>query len=93
MVGAAGVVEAPAGVSFADAICAPAAMFGGERGVGAVKWWRSGDGGGFPSLAAPLSDRDGEYRWGVAAQVNLVYRACRPPPLFIAQCDGGPPTM
>ena len=58
-----------------------------ERGVGAVKWWRSGDGGGFPSLAAPLLDRDGEYRWGVAAQVNLVSRACRPPPLFIAQCD------
>jgi hypothetical protein len=53
----------------------------------------AGDGGSFPSLAAPLSDRDREYRWGVAAEVNLVTRAGRPPPLYIAQCDGGPPTM
>ena len=29
-------VEAPAAASFADAICAPAATFGGEGGVGAV---------------------------------------------------------
>jgi hypothetical protein len=54
-----------------------------------VKWWRSEDGGGFPSLAAPLSDRDGEYQWGVAAQVNLVPRAGRPPPIYIVQYDGG----
>jgi hypothetical protein len=53
----------------------------------------AGDGGNFPSLAAPLSDRDRKYRWGVAAQVNLVPRAGRPPPLYIAQHDGGPPTM
>jgi hypothetical protein len=58
-----------------------------------VKWWRSEDGGGFPSLAAPLLDRDQEYWWGVAAEVNLVPRAGWPPPLYIAQCDGGPPTM
>jgi len=31
VVEAVGVVEAPAGISFADAICAPAATFGGER--------------------------------------------------------------
>ena len=31
MVGAVGVVEAPAAATFADAICTPAAMFGGER--------------------------------------------------------------
>ena len=30
------VVEAPVGVSLTDAICAPAATFGGEGGVGAV---------------------------------------------------------
>ena len=30
------VVEAPAEISLADAICAPAAMFGGEGGVGAM---------------------------------------------------------
>jgi hypothetical protein len=56
--------------------------------VGAVKWWRSEDGGGFPSLAAPLSDQDREYRWGVTAEVNLVPRAGRPQPLYMAQCDG-----
>jgi hypothetical protein len=60
------------GVSFVEAIFGPAVTFGGVREVGAVKWWRSGDGGGFPSLDAPLSDRDREYRWGVAAEVNLV---------------------
>jgi hypothetical protein len=42
------------GVSFVDAIFGPAVMLGGEREVGAVKWWCSGDGGGFPSLVAPL---------------------------------------
>ena len=31
VVKAVGVVEAPAAASFVDAICAPAAMFGGER--------------------------------------------------------------
>jgi hypothetical protein len=51
------------------------------------------DGSSFPSLVAPLSDRDREYWWGVAAEVNIVPRAGRPPPLYIAQCDGGPPTM
>jgi hypothetical protein len=64
------VVEAPAAVSFAGAICAPALTVGGDVG-GEVKWWRSGDGedgGGFPSLAAPLSDRTMEYRWGVTAE-------------------------
>jgi hypothetical protein len=59
-------------VSFAgDAICAPAATVGGDGGGGAVEWWRSGDGedgGGFPSLAAPVKDRIGECRWGMAAE-------------------------
>jgi hypothetical protein len=86
VVRAVGVVEAPTVVSFAGAICTPAATDCGDGGS-EVKWWRSGDDeddGGFLSLAAPLSDRDGEYRWGVMAQVNLASRACRPPPLFIA---------
>ena len=56
------VVEAPAGVSLIDAICAPAATFGGE-GVGAVaslaaaacaSGWRCRRRWCFPSLAAPL---------------------------------------
>jgi hypothetical protein len=81
-------------VSFAGgAICAPAATVGGDESR------RSDDGGAVKTMAAsrhwlrPFSDRDREYRWGVAAQVNLVSRASRPPPLYIAQCDGGPPTM
>jgi hypothetical protein len=65
-----------------DAICAPAATFDGDGTR------RNEDGGGFPSLAAPLLDRGREYRWGVAAEVNLVPRAGRPPPLYIAQYDG-----
>jgi hypothetical protein len=39
--------------------------------AGAVEWWRSGDGedgGGFPSLVAPLKDRIGECRWGMTAE-------------------------
>ena len=41
VVEAVGVVEAPAVASFADAICAPAATFGGEREE-SVQWrpWR-----------------------------------------------------
>jgi hypothetical protein len=69
VVRAVGVVEAPAAISFAGVICALAVTVSGDGGS-EVKWWCSGDGedgGGFPSLAAPLSDRDGEYRWGVAA--------------------------
>jgi hypothetical protein len=64
------VVEASAAISFAGAICASALTVGGDGG-GEVKWWRSGDGedgGGFPSLAASLSGRTREYRWGVAAE-------------------------
>ena len=56
------VVEAPAGVSLADAICAPAATFGEEGGVGAVASSVAACASGrrcqrrwcFPSLAAPL---------------------------------------
>jgi hypothetical protein len=66
------------GVSLVDAIYAPAATVGGDGSR------RSEDGGDFSSLAAPLSDRDREYRWGVVAEVNLVPRAGRPPPLYIA---------
>ena len=55
------VVEAPAGVSLTDAICVPAATFGGEE-VGAVassaaacaSGWRCRRQWRFPSLAAPL---------------------------------------
>jgi len=62
VVEAIGVVEAPAVASFADAICAPAVTFGGERGVGAVaslaaacaSGWRCRRRWCFPSLAAPL---------------------------------------
>jgi hypothetical protein len=46
-------------------------MVGGDRGGGAMEWWRSGDGedgGGFPSLVAPLKDRIGECRWGMTAE-------------------------
>jgi hypothetical protein len=86
-------VEAPAAVSFAGAICAPAATFGGDGSR------RSEDSGAVETVVAsrhwlrPLEDRIGEYRCGVAADVNLVTRAGRPPPLYIAQYDGGPPTM
>jgi hypothetical protein len=59
-------------VSFAgNTICTPAATVGGDRGGGVVEWWRSGDGedgGGFPSLAAPLKDHIRECQWGMAAE-------------------------
>jgi hypothetical protein len=58
-------VEALAAVSFAGGAISSTTV-GGEGS-------RCGeDGGGFPTLAAPLSDWDGECRWGVAAEVNLV---------------------
>jgi hypothetical protein len=50
-VGAVVAVDALAAVSFA----------GGA--IDAMKRLPGGDGGGFPSLDAPLSDRDGECRW------------------------------
>jgi hypothetical protein len=84
------VVEAPAAVSFAGAICAPTLTVGGDGG-GEVKWWRSGDGedgDDFPSLAAPLSDRTREYRWGVAAEGEPYILSLPAPPIFIAQYDG-----
>jgi hypothetical protein len=59
-------VEALAGVSFAGGVISTTTV-GGEGSR------CSEDGGGFPSLAAPLSDRDRECRWEVAAQVNLVF--------------------
>ena len=51
VVEAVGVVEAPAAASFADAICAPAATFGGERS------WCSGvlGGGVCVGVALPAS--------------------------------------
>jgi hypothetical protein len=76
-------------VSFAGgAICAPAATVGEDGGGGAVEtvaasrhWLR------------PSKTGSGNVSGEVAAEVNLVPRAGRPPPLYIAQCDGGPPTM
>jgi len=66
------VVEAPAGVSLTDAICAPAATFGGE-GVGAVassaaacaSVWRCRRRWYFPSLAAPLLSIGSRVRMSV----------------------------
>ena len=61
VVEAVGVVESPVAASFADAICAPAATFGGERsrcsgvlGDGVSVGWRCRRRWCFPSLAAPL---------------------------------------
>jgi hypothetical protein len=82
-------LEAPVLESFAGAINTLEMEMADAVTSGGV----AGDGGSFPSLVAPLSDRDREYRWTVAAEVNLVTRAGQPPPLYIAQCDGGPPTM
>ena len=55
-------------------VCARAATVdedGDARWRPAVK---TGDGaaGGFPSLAAPLSDRVRDCRWGTVAQANLM---------------------
>ena len=49
----------------------------GEDGDGDGRWRpavKTGGGvaGGFPSLAAPLSDRVRVCRWGTVAQANLV---------------------
>jgi len=97
------VVEALAGISLADAICAPAAMFGGERGVGAVaslaaacaSGWRCRRRWCFPSLAASLLKiglglgcRWGDWRCDEPRTASL-----GPHLFFIALCDGGPLTM
>jgi hypothetical protein len=58
-------VEALAAVSFAGGAISSTTV-GGEGSR------CSEDGDGFLSLVAPLSDWDGECRWGVAAEVNLV---------------------
>jgi hypothetical protein len=61
-------VEAPAAVSFAGAICVPAATFGGDGSR------RSEDGGVVETVEAsrhwlyPSRIGIGEYRWGVAAE-------------------------
>jgi hypothetical protein len=67
-------LEAPVLGSFAGAIDSLEMEMADAVTSGGV----AGDGGSFLSLAAPLSDQDQEYRWGVAAQVNLVSRAGRP---------------
>jgi hypothetical protein len=59
-------VEALAGVSFAGGAISTTTV-GGEGSQ------CNEDGGGFPSLAAPFSDRDRECRWEVAAEVNFVF--------------------
>jgi hypothetical protein len=61
-------VQAPAAISFAGAICAPTAMFGGDGSR------RSEDGGAVETVKAsrqwlrPSRIGIGEYRWGVAAK-------------------------
>ena len=102
VVEAVGVVKAPVAASFTDAICAPAATFGGE-GVGAVassaaacaSGWRCRRRWCFPSLQRPFSRsalglgcRWGDWRRGEP-------RTASPGPhlSFIALCDRGPPTM
>jgi hypothetical protein len=82
------VVEASAGVSFVDAICAPAVTFGGERSRCSevvVQWrrWRLPVTG-----CAPLGSGSGNIGGECRLRMNLVPRASRPPPLYIAQCDG-----
>jgi hypothetical protein len=86
-------VEAPAAVSLAEAICARQRR-SVEMRVDAVKmvaqWrrWRLPVTGCAP-FGSETGNIGGEWR----LRVNLVPRAGRPPPLYIAQCDGGPPTM
>jgi hypothetical protein len=41
---------------------------------------------------APLLDRNRVCRWGAGGSGEPHVVRCRPPPLFIAQCDEGPPT-
>jgi hypothetical protein len=42
------------------------------RAIDATKELRGGDGSGFPSLVAPLSDRESGMSVGMAAEDNLV---------------------
>jgi hypothetical protein len=74
-------------VSFAGGVIyAPIATVGGDGGGDAVEWWRSGDGedsGGFPSLAAPLKDRIGECRWGMATEGEPRTKSRPAPHLYI----------
>jgi len=62
----------------------------------AVQWWRRGDNedssGASRRWLRPSLDRLG-LSLGVAAHGQPRTENRRPPPLFIAQCDGGPPTM
>jgi hypothetical protein len=53
----------------------------------------SGGAEGFPSLAAPLLRSGLGFRWEWRLTVNLVLRAGGPHPVFIAQCDRGPPAI
>ena len=53
----------------------------------------SGGAEGFPSLAAPLLRSGLGFRWGVAAHGEPRTESRRPPPVFIAQCDRGPPAI
>ena len=96
------VVEALAGVSLTDAICAPAATFGGE-GVGAVassvavcaSGGVAGVGGASRRWQRPFS-RSGlgiGYRWGDWRRGEPRTVSPEPHLSFIALCDGGPPTM
>jgi len=59
----------------------------------AVQWF-NGDGVSVMVLGLrPSLDRVRFCRWVWRLMVILVLRAVDTPPLFIAQCNGGPPTM
>jgi hypothetical protein len=76
-------VEALAAVSFAGGAISSTTVE-----IDAMKWWRSGDGGGFPSLAAPLPDRDGECRWEWQLRSTSCPEPASPPPLFMRSVTG-----
>ena len=89
-----------ASIRFIDAVCARAAMVGEDVGVVAVVGaGRRGeadgdDGGGFPSLAAhPVEIGLRVCWWGGVAHGEPRTMSRRPPPLYIAQYDGGLPIM
>ena len=95
-----GEVWRPSGPSWSRSAEVPAA-FGSPPALagdgGGERERRGGGGGGGEEsrrcLRPPLDRLGLDVGGVVAAQVNLVPRAAWPPPLFMAQCDGGPPAI